>query len=245
MNKNLPQLEDGYTRIANKIIEAMCQLKISNYESRFLWALFRKTYGYGQKKDRISLSQFSKLTGIASHHIARTKTKLLSKGIIYEINNQIGFQKDISKWGLPKEVVPKQVVPKQGAGSTQTGSKVVPKQVHTKEKKETIQKKGELFIEYFNEKTNRQFRVTNDRKNKLRLRLKTFTLEEVLKAVDNFVEWDWYKKHYDDRWVTPDYLIRSDEQIEKFIADQQVIQTKNGKTRITLQSGETIETEIL
>jgi phage replication O-like protein O len=138
-----PQLENGYTRLANEIVEEMCRLKISNYESRFLWCLFRKTYGFGKKQDYIALSQFSKLSGIESQHIARTKTKLASKNIITVSNGKIGFQKDVSKWVVPNEVVPIQVVPKQVRSSTQTGSQLVPKQVDTKETltKETIQKK--------------------------------------------------------------------------------------------------------
>ena len=136
-------MENGYTRIANEIVETMCKLKISNYESRFLWCLFRKTYGFGKKQDYIALSQFAKLSGIESQHIARTKTKLVSKNIITVSGGKIGFQKDVSKWVVPNEVVPIQVVPKQVRSSTQTGSQLVPIQVDTKETltKETIQKK--------------------------------------------------------------------------------------------------------
>ena len=141
--ENNPQLENGYTRIANEIVETMCKLKISNYESRFLWCLFRKTYGFGKKQDYIALSQFAKLSGIESQHIARTKTRLVSKNIITVSGGKIGFQKDVSKWVVPNEVVPIQVVPKQVRSSTQTGSQLVPIQVDTKETltKETIQKK--------------------------------------------------------------------------------------------------------
>ncbi len=135
------QVEDGHTRIANKILEALASLKISNYESRFLFALFRKTYGYQKKDDYISLSQFSQITGIDPQHIARTKKKLLNKKIIYVKNKQIGFNKAVHEWVLPKQVLPKQV-----AKTTQTGSKKLPKQVDTKERKKLIQKKGEVKL---------------------------------------------------------------------------------------------------
>lgn len=139
------QLEDGYTRVANEIAEAMAKLKISNYESRFLWCLFRKTYGYHKKEDFISLTQFEKMTGIASQHIARTKKSLLARNIIYLKGKKIGFVKDVPRW-----VVPNQVVPNKVTGSTSLGSKSVPIQVLTKEKKENIQKKTEDFVSLLN-----------------------------------------------------------------------------------------------
>lgn len=129
------QLENGHTRIANEIIEAMCKLKISNYESRFLWALFRKTYGFHKKEDKIALSQFSELTNIESHNIARTKTLLLGKKIIYEANKKIGFNKVVSDWIVSNEIVSKQI-----AGSIQRDTKTVSEQIHTKERKKLIQK---------------------------------------------------------------------------------------------------------
>lgn len=135
------QLEDGYTRIANEIAEAMAKLKISNYESRFLWCLFRKTYGYHKKEDFVSLTQFEKMTGIASRHIARAKSSLLARNIIYLKGKKIGFVKDVPSW-----VLPNQGVPNKGLGSPSLGNKTFPIQGDTKEKKENIQKKGDFYI---------------------------------------------------------------------------------------------------
>ncbi len=132
------QLENGHTRIANEILESLCKLKISNYESRFLYALFRKTYGFQKKEDFISLSQFSKLTGIEPQHIARAKKQLLEKRMIVLNKNKIGINTELPQW-----VVPEQVVPNKVTSSTSRGNQVVPHEVDTKETltKETIQKK--------------------------------------------------------------------------------------------------------
>jgi phage replication O-like protein O len=137
------QLENGYLKIANEIVEAMCRLKTSNYESRFLWCLFRKTYGYGKKQDFISLSQFAKLSGIEIKHIARTKTRLIKRNIITVTNGKVGFQKDMSRWAVPIQGVPNEGVPKQVTGTPQIGYQVLPKQGDTKETntKDNIQKK--------------------------------------------------------------------------------------------------------
>ena len=40
-----PQCENGYTRLANEIIEALMKSNLSAYQSRILWAVWRETYG--------------------------------------------------------------------------------------------------------------------------------------------------------------------------------------------------------
>ena len=59
-----PQLEDGYTQISNELLEALCWMNLSPYEWRVLLWILRKTYGWKKKTDWISLSQFSKETGL-------------------------------------------------------------------------------------------------------------------------------------------------------------------------------------
>ena len=201
-------IENGYTRIANEIADAMCQLKCSNYESRFLWALFRKTYGFHKKEDFISLTQFSVLTGIPSQHIARTKTKLIEKGIIYSKGKKIGFNKELHNWVVPIQVVPNEVVPKQVTASTYSGSQPVPKQVLTKETltKETIQKKeGELeqYLKTFNEVYGTKYKSVVALKKNFELWRKEYSIEEVLRAVKRSKNVFWAKQ------PTPELILRT------------------------------------
>jgi len=100
-----PQTDDGYTPIANEIVEALMKINLSAYESRVLWFLFRKTYGWNKKTDRISLSQFSQYIGLDRRLIHRAITSLSSKQmiVIYKddtFNVSYGFQKDYDKWNL-------------------------------------------------------------------------------------------------------------------------------------------------
>ena len=100
-----PQLEDGYTKIANEIIEALCRINLSPYESRVVWGIFRKTYGYNKKEDWISLSQFSDLIDLDRRLIHRATKSLENRNIIV-INRDdkrkpnYMFQKDYTKWLL-------------------------------------------------------------------------------------------------------------------------------------------------
>jgi len=125
-----PQKENGFIPIANEIAEALSRINLSAYESRILWIIFRKTYGWGKKDDRIALSQFKTETNIPIPHICRTLKKLVNKRIITQIGKgyyvRYSFQKNYERWKL----LPKQVtLPKQVIRITQTGNKLLPKQV--------------------------------------------------------------------------------------------------------------------
>lgn len=136
-----PQLEDGFTRIANEIIDVLAKTYMSSYESQVVWFVLRKTYGFnGKKYDWIANSQVVVGTGIHKAHISRTLKKLIRRKIVTQIGNKIGFQKDYDLWlKLPKQVTTNKVT-QIGNTVTQIGNKKLPKQADTKEKKETITK---------------------------------------------------------------------------------------------------------
>ena len=89
-----PQRENGHIDVANEIAEALAKTQLSGYESRILWVILRKTYGWHKKIDSISITQFEKATGLKRRHIQRTLKKLLNRNIITK--NGYGF---ITKWG--------------------------------------------------------------------------------------------------------------------------------------------------
>jgi phage replication O-like protein O len=99
-----PQLENGFTSIAHEIMEALAKINLSPYESRALWFLLRKTYGWKKKSDWISGSQFSAgLGGLDRSNIWRALKTLKSKNIIVVSSDYrdvpiYSFQKDYSKW---------------------------------------------------------------------------------------------------------------------------------------------------
>ncbi len=107
-----PQKENGYTAIANKIMEALAIIRIPGEARQVLDAIFRKTYGWNKKEDRISLSQLRKMTNLKDCHIIRARKKLILMNLITIKKDPQGsviykFQKDYTKWrALPKAVVP-------------------------------------------------------------------------------------------------------------------------------------------
>lgn len=148
-----PQKENGYTSIATEIVDALVKIKLSGYEYRILFVIFRKTYGWQKKEDWISLSQFVQATNISRPHVCRALRMLIGQNIITKGGTRdqprYAFQKNYDKWSsLPKgarshhvtkggnKVLPKGVI------------RVVPKGAHTKDiyTKETIQMKNKKFF---------------------------------------------------------------------------------------------------
>ena len=139
----MPQKEKGYTPIANEIMDALCKTRIAGEQRQILDCIFRKTYGWNKKEDRISLSQFMDATKIGKTHIIRAINGLLEKNMITKKGNDFGvtysIQKNYHKWNsLPKKVT----LPKMVMSVTKNGNLALPKMVHTKDTitKDTITK---------------------------------------------------------------------------------------------------------
>lgn len=105
----MPQLENGYLKIANELVEALSGIRIPGEANQVLWVIIRKTYGFNKKEDAISLSQFVLATGLKKQHVLRAIAKLLNINIIIKKDNgrinKYGINKDFSTWNaLSKKV---------------------------------------------------------------------------------------------------------------------------------------------
>lgn len=94
-----PQVENGYTKVANEILEQVYKTNLSAYESRVLWFVIRKTYGWDKRTDRLSVSQIANGTDLDRGNAGKALRKLKSRNMILTEGDQIGFQKDHEKWG--------------------------------------------------------------------------------------------------------------------------------------------------
>lgn len=145
-----PQVENGHTKIANELLEAIVKMPMSDYEHRIFWLIIRKTYGFKKKQDWISQKQIAEITGIRKSHVSRTIKNLIRKNMVVNtrVGNKkiLGIQKDYERWEvtnsgkLPIQVTTKKL-PIQVTGVTNSGNSELPLQAPTKETitKETIQ----------------------------------------------------------------------------------------------------------
>ena len=100
-----PELDDGFTRIANEILGALSRINLSAYETSVLLFIFRNTYGWQRKEDLLALEFIAEGTGIRKQHICRTLGRLRKKKMVVMRKDSrgfslYGFQKDYERWAI-------------------------------------------------------------------------------------------------------------------------------------------------
>jgi len=132
-----PQTSDGFTRIANDILEALCHIRINGEARQVLDCIFRQTYGFNKTVEIITLGKISVMTGLRKSTIIKARKKLISMNLITQKgNDKYSFQKDFDVWKpLPK----KEKLPKKETIVTQKGNLPLPKkEISTDEPKDMI-----------------------------------------------------------------------------------------------------------
>lgn len=135
-------LDDGFTRIANELLEAVMHAGLSQHQLLVLMAIMRKTYGFNKKSDWVSNEQISVLTGILPHKCSAAKSALVKRGILTQAGRVIGINKTVGEWlsspekGKEKKPYLKKVnLPESGKKSLpESGNADYPNQVNTKDK---------------------------------------------------------------------------------------------------------------
>ena len=101
-----PQLSNGYTKIANELLEALCRLNISGNEMRILLYIIRRTYGFNRSYAEMPLSEISAAVGIRKNHVSEVLNRLSAKNIIELHSNRgikpqtISIVKNYEKWAV-------------------------------------------------------------------------------------------------------------------------------------------------
>lgn len=94
-----PQTENGYTKIADELLEHLVKTALLGAEWRIVIFIIRKTYGYGKKKDWISFTQFEKATDLSRPTVNTTLKNLIKKNILVKTALlEYYIQKDWEKW---------------------------------------------------------------------------------------------------------------------------------------------------
>lgn len=125
--------DDGYTRIANDLLDALLAADLSKHQYKVALAVVRKTYGFNKKSDRITNSQIAKLTGLPETRVCTAKNQLIDMQILKLDGRRIGPNNVISEW---KNDIPRngEVLPETGSKSfPKTGNEHSPKQGNTKD----------------------------------------------------------------------------------------------------------------
>lgn len=91
-----PQLENGYTKLADEVLENLIKSELSGSEFRIVLFVIRKTYGFNKKEDSISLSQFQKGTCLTRTTISHSLQNLVNMAIL--VKTAIPYQATFYKF---------------------------------------------------------------------------------------------------------------------------------------------------
>lgn len=141
------QVENGhFTRIVNPLIERLSQMPFKGCELAVALFIIRKTYGFQKKQDEISLTQFQNgikrsrqtvVTALKNLQLVNI-VRLVKRGSMKGDGNIYSINKYIETWKVVKTV---RLVKRHKKPSLMGGVNLVKTGRHTKETKESIQKK--------------------------------------------------------------------------------------------------------
>lgn len=181
----------NHTQIPNIIIDEVMK-DLTPAEFKVFIVICRKTLGWHKLSDQISISQFMDLTKLSNKGVINAQNSLASKGLI---------KMDKSK-GLCTEFT---IAYEESSQVTNELSS------HTKET--PINKYNYIqFVDLWNELFNTRARITDGKRAQIKARLKTFTEEEIKKALHN--------RSKSDKLLSPtnwDAFWRNDEYVEGWL----------------------------
>lgn len=100
--RNVADLDDGYARLSNMLLEAYSGADLTKRQFKVLLAILRKTYGWNKPMDRITDSQLSEITKLPVKRCNEAKLELVRMNIIKQQGGMFGPNKNISEWCIPQ-----------------------------------------------------------------------------------------------------------------------------------------------
>ncbi|PHM22985.1 replication protein [Xenorhabdus ehlersii] len=91
-------LDNGYTRVADEILEATMASGLNETELCIILAVWRKTYGYNKKIDWISNEQFESMIAKHSTHCSTAKNQLINKKVLIQQGRKVGINTNLNEW---------------------------------------------------------------------------------------------------------------------------------------------------
>lgn len=99
------QPENGYTKIANELLEEIVKRPFNGTQLRIVLVVWRYTYGFQRKDHELSVSFICKATGISKRQIQKELQNLIENRVVIEVNaasfnktRKIAFNKNYEAW---------------------------------------------------------------------------------------------------------------------------------------------------
>ncbi|RKU03371.1 hypothetical protein C7H84_09540 [Burkholderia sp. Nafp2/4-1b] len=97
-----PQCEQGYTRIANELLEAITLAPFTQNQYKVILTVWRMTYGFNKRADQLSLSQIVARTGLEKAQASRAVSQLIEMHVLLADDGRharmLSLNKVYSQW---------------------------------------------------------------------------------------------------------------------------------------------------
>ena len=118
-----PAIKNGYTPIANVLVEVFSRTNITGEEWRVIWAVVRATWGWKEGRRRrdwvkLSYNEIAKYTGIKRPNCVRTVNTLVSKRILDKTKDGLKLNQNYDRWLVSRKIL-------GGGGSIKEDTRVV------------------------------------------------------------------------------------------------------------------------
>jgi len=184
-----PQREDGYTAIANEIMEALMMARIPAEKMKVLHCVIRMTYGYSRKEVEISNNQIADMTGLKRQNVVRSLAWLESNKILGRILldsskcKTLKLNKDIDQWDVFEKRVPRIKLDSRSRILLDSKAASVPIIVKTSKSNGVPHQE---IVAFLNKKTGKNFKATSkETKRLIQARWNDgFTLKDFQKVIE-------------------------------------------------------------
>lgn len=241
-----PEIDDGHTKIANELLDAIISHDFSKRQLKILLLIMRKTYGWNKAEDDISRSQFVESTGLLNPHITTSLQELQSMNVLivtpgkhakcYKIN------KYYSQWRVTKTVIITEtvtvtetvIVTETVKNSYQNGNNPLPKQYPQKTTPKDTSKDNincalkETCLEalnFLNEKVGRSYKPVRANLDLIKARLKEgYTKDEILHVI-TIKSSQWLTDVAMEKYLRPATLFNASK-FSQYVAETHVIKNQ-------------------
>lgn len=122
-----PELKDGYTQIANEILEEVARRKFNGTQHSILLIVWRYTYGFNRKSHELSVTFLAEAIQSDPKGVKRELGRLLERKVLKvtkvahgKRSRMIGFNKYFSQWTEGENPPPKKI---ESSGGQSPGKK--------------------------------------------------------------------------------------------------------------------------
>lgn len=214
------QAENGYTRIANELLEVVMQQKFNGTQFKIIMAVWRFTYGFQRKDHELSLSFLSKATGVHKQQLKQELDKLIEGKVItvtsegsFTSSRKIAFNKNYDEWNNLQSVNPLTV--SESTYTTVSESTYTTVSEFTYQERNIKESIKEIYslvpfqeiIDYLNQKTGKSFKASSKATQKhVKARWEEkFTLDDFKRVIDKKSS-DWMSDSKMSKFLRPETL---------------------------------------